>query len=102
MRICHIKNRDFDMIYLHQIRTMSFHYFARVLFSRNSAYAKFRENKTVCYTSSASISGISSGSSSELSSSSSIFIVTFHNKHPHLIHCIRHIIIKQIHTCAAK
>ena len=41
------KIRDFDMICLHQIKTKSFHYFARVLFSRNSAYAKFRENKTL-------------------------------------------------------
>ena len=40
-----LKNRDFDMIYLQQKRTKRFRNFARVLFSRNSASAKFREKK---------------------------------------------------------
>ena len=35
------------MIYLHQLTTEWFPHFARVLFSRNYAYAKFSEIKTL-------------------------------------------------------
>ena len=38
---------DFGMIYLHHKRTEGYHHFARVSFSRNSAFTKFRKNKTL-------------------------------------------------------
>ena len=46
------------MIDLHQIRTKGFHSFVRVLFSRNSAYAKFRENKILTKISESTVYGI--------------------------------------------
>ena len=42
-----LKIRDFGMIYLHQYRIKGCRHFTNILFSRNSAYAKFRENKTL-------------------------------------------------------
>ena len=45
MHICHIKNRDFDVIYPHQKTTEWFRFFARFLLSRNFKLAKFHENK---------------------------------------------------------
>ena len=42
-----LKIRVFGMIYLHQCWTKGFRHFANVLFSQNTAYAKFRENKTL-------------------------------------------------------
>ena len=41
------KNRDKGMIYLYQLTTEWFCHFARVLISRNFAYAKFREKNTL-------------------------------------------------------
>ena len=42
-----LKIYNFGMIYLHQKRTKRFCHFAWVLFSQNSAIAKFRENNTL-------------------------------------------------------
>ena len=42
-----LKIHDIGMLYLQRKRTKRFRHFARVLNSRNSASAKFRENKTI-------------------------------------------------------
>ena len=42
-----LKIRDICMLYLYQSTTERSRHFTRVLFSRNFAYAKFRENKTL-------------------------------------------------------
>ena len=50
--------RDFDMIYLRQLATDRFCYFARVLFSRDSTSTRFRENKTLAKISKFTVLGI--------------------------------------------